>query len=122
VLLALQELALTYLDRTVVESVPFWQMATTSVNELTVRAHQLVTEAAYGEVVATEATPGAGSAPNAGIASVGIRIAGDHLAALRRAQPPIVARSRDGATILDLRTVNPTDDHHLVEALRACAS
>ncbi|MCE9621791.1 MAG: L-seryl-tRNA(Sec) selenium transferase [Actinomycetia bacterium] len=122
VLLALQELALAYLDRTVVEAVPFWQMATTTVNELSVRAHELVAAAGCGEVVATEATPGAGSAPNAGIASVGVRVIGDHLSALRRAQPPIVARNRDSATVLDLRTVNPTDDHHLVEALRKCAS
>ena len=122
VLLALQELTLAYLNRTVVDAVPFWQMATTTVNELTVRAHDVMAAAGCGEVVATEATPGAGSAPNAGIASVGIRVSGDHLAALRHAQRPIVARHRDGATVLDLRTVNPTDDHYLVEALRKCAS
>ena len=122
VLLSLQQLALAYLDRTVVDSLPFWQMATTSINDLTVRAHEIVAVAGVGEVVATEATPGAGSAPNAGIASVGVRVSGDHLAALRNARPPIVARSRDGATVLDLRTVNPSDDHYLVEALRACVS
>ncbi|MEQ1874845.1 MAG: L-seryl-tRNA(Sec) selenium transferase [Ilumatobacteraceae bacterium] len=122
VLLALQKLALAYLDRTVVDTLPFWQMATTTINDLTVRAHELVAAAGVGEVVATEATPGAGSAPNAGIASVGVRVSGDRLAALRQARPPIVARSRDGATVLDLRTVNPSDDHHLVEALRACVS
>lgn len=122
VLIGLQELALAYLDRTVVDTLPFWQMATASINDLTVRAHEVVAAAGVGEVVPTEATPGAGSAPNAGIASVGIRVGGDHLAALRRAQPPIVARNRDGATVLDLRTVSPSDDHHLVEALRACAS
>lgn len=126
VLLALQELALAYLDRTVVDAVPFWQMATATVNDLTVRAHELIAAAGCGDdvvtVVATTATPGAGSAPNSGIASVGIRISGDHLAALRRSQPPIIARNRDGATVLDLRTVDPADDHYLVEALRACAS
>lgn len=122
VLLALRDVALAYLDRTVVDSLSFWRMATTSVNELSVRAHQLVAAAGVGEVVATEATPGAGSAPSAGIASVGVRISGDHLAAWRRARPPIIARSRDGATLIDLRTVNPSDDHHLVQALRACES
>ena len=122
ILLALQELALTYLDRRVVESLPFWRMATASVNELSVRAHELVAAAGHGEVVATEATPGAGSAPRTAIPSVGVRIAGDHLATLRGAQPPIVARNRDGATVIDLRTVSPTDDHFLVEALRACES
>ncbi len=122
VLLALQQVALAYLDRTVVDQLPFWQMAATTINELTVRAHELVAAAGCGEVTATEATPGAGSAPNAGIASVGVRVAGDHLATLRQARPPIVARNRDGATVLDLRSVNPADDQFLVEALRACAS
>ena len=122
VLLALQQLALAYLDRTVVDVLPFWRMAATTVNELTVRAHELVAAAGCGEVVATEATPGAGSAPNAGIASVGVRISGDHLATLRHLRPPIVARYRDGATVLDLRTVNPADDQVVVEALRKCAS
>ncbi|MBI4883811.1 MAG: L-seryl-tRNA(Sec) selenium transferase [Actinobacteria bacterium] len=127
ILLALQQVALAYLQRAVVSDswdagLPFWQMATASVNELSVRAHQLVATAGCGAVVATESVPGAGSAPGTTIASVGVSTAGDHLAALRRARPPIIARTRDGVTVFDLRTVNPADDGYLVEALRACAS
>jgi L-seryl-tRNA(Ser) seleniumtransferase len=54
--------------------------------------------------------------------SVAISVRGDLLSALRAAQPPVVARARDGATLLDLRTVHPSDDAHLVSVLRACAS
>jgi L-seryl-tRNA(Ser) seleniumtransferase len=67
--------------------------------------------------VDVESLPGAGSAPGATIPSRGIAIDGDHLAALRSATPPIVARARDGRTYLDLRTVDPADDAHVAGAL-----
>ena len=40
-------------------------------------------------------------------------------AALRPADPPVVARVRDGRTYLDLRTVDPADDATLTKALAA---
>jgi hypothetical protein len=52
-----------------------------------------------------------------------VRLPGDHLATLRTARPrAIVARTRDGATYLDLRSVRPDDDPLLAAALRSCAS
>lgn len=119
VLFALQQLALAYLDRTVAATVPFWLMATASINDLSVRAHEIVAATGVGDVVANEAVPGAGSAPGAIIPSVAIRVGGDHLAALRAVTPPVIARSRDGATLLDVRTVHPSDDSHLAAALAA---
>ena len=122
VLLALQDVALAYLRRDAADTVPFWRMASTPVEQLRARAAAIVAAAGTGEVVDSEAIPGAGSAPGVTIASVAVRVPGDHLAALRRATPPIVARARDGATLLDLRSVDPADDAHLADALRACAS
>jgi L-seryl-tRNA(Ser) seleniumtransferase len=119
VLFALQQLALAYLDRTVATTVPFWLMATASINDLSARAHEVVSATGVGDVVASEAVPGAGSAPGAIIPSVAIRVGGDHLAALRAVTPPVIARSRDGATLLDVRTVHPSDDAHLAAALAA---
>ena len=119
VLFALQQLALMYLDRTVATAVPFWQMASASIDELSIRAHVLVASTGVGDVVASEAVPGAGSAPGAVIPSVAVRVAGDHLAALRAGAPPIIARSRDGATLLDMRTVHPSDDGRLADSLAA---
>lgn len=119
-LLAMQRTALAYLDRTVVTDVAFWQMASESVARLRVRAEAVATAAGIGHVVDTDAVPGAGSAPGATIRSVGLRIAGDHLAALRRHEPPVIARSHDGATFVDLRSVHPDDDPQLAHALRAC--
>ena len=119
VLFALQQLALSYLDRTAAATIPFWQMASATIDQLTERAHQLVAAAGVGQVVASESVPGAGSAPGTVIASVAVSVAGDHLAALRAAAPPIIARTRDGSTLLDLRTVHPSDDQHVAAALAA---
>jgi L-seryl-tRNA(Ser) seleniumtransferase len=122
VLLALQQVALAYLDRTAAETIPFWRMVATPVEELQGRGEAIVRAAGVGTVVPSEAIPGAGSAPGASMASVAISVRGDLLERLRAAEPPVVARARDGATLLDLRTVDPADDSHLVSALHACAS
>jgi len=119
VLLALQDLALAYLGGRVVEAVPFWRMVAATTTDLRARADAIVATAGHGEVVDAEAVPGAGSAPGVTMPSVAVRLAGDHLAALRAATPPIVGRVRDGATLLDLRSVDPADDPHLTAALRA---
>jgi L-seryl-tRNA(Ser) seleniumtransferase len=122
VLLALQEVALAYLDRSAARTIPFWQMVAEPLESLATRATALVAAAGVGEPVASEAIPGAGSAPGATIPSIAVRIPGDHLALLRAARPPVVARTREGATLLDLRTVHPSDDPHLARVLRTCAS
>ena len=70
----------------------------------------------------SEAVPGAGSAPGVTMASVAVRVAGDHTAALRAATPPVIARTRDGATLLDLRSIEPDDDRHVAQALRQAVS
>ena len=116
-LFALQQLAMSYLDRTAGSAIPFWQMAGASIDDLSLRAHDIVAAAGVGKVVPSEAVPGAGSAPGTAIPSVAIAVRGDHLAALRTASPPVIARSRDGSTLLDLRSVHPDDDHHLAAQL-----
>jgi L-seryl-tRNA(Ser) seleniumtransferase len=117
VLSSLQEVALSYLRRDVCASVPFWRMASTPVAALRERAGALAS-ATGAEPLATEALPGAGSAPGATIASAGVAVAGDRLAALRAAPVPILARAHEGRTVLDLRTVDPTDDALIIDALR----
>jgi L-seryl-tRNA(Ser) seleniumtransferase len=119
VLAALQDLALAYLRRDVATTVPFWRMAATPLADLRERAEK-VAVATDALVVATDALPGAGSAPGATIPSAGVRIDGNHLSALREHDPPVIARTRDGATVLDLRAVEPADDAVVVEALRRC--
>ena len=117
-MVSLQSLALAYLRRTATSEIAFWKMATTSVFELKTRAESIITESGVGEVCELESIPGAGSAPGATIASVGVVIAGDHLKKLRGHQVPIIARVKDAKTYFDLRTVRKQDDHLLVDALR----
>jgi len=119
VLAALQATVLIYLQRTAATEIPFWRMAATPVEVLRARATALVDRIGAGEAAALESLPGAGSAPGATIPSFGVVLAGDHLARLRASDPPVVARTRDDRTHLDLRTVEPDDDRHLVAAVRA---
>ena len=100
-------------------TVPFWRMATTPVAELSARAAAISAAVGVGEVVPMDSVPGAGSLPGVTIASAGIGVDGDHLRALRAGTPPIIARVRDGHTLLDLRTVDPADDVVVAAALRS---
>lgn len=122
VLLALQDVVVAYLDRTAAQRIPFWQMVAADIDGLRTRAARIVDAVGAGEVVDSEALPGAGSAPGVTMPSVAVRLGGDHLASLRAFTPPVIARSRDGATLLDLRSVDPDDDETVATAVRAALS
>ncbi|MBI5090014.1 MAG: L-seryl-tRNA(Sec) selenium transferase [Actinobacteria bacterium] len=117
VLGALQATVLAYLDRTAATAIPFWSMVARPVDELRRRAELVADAHPVASPVGTEAVPGAGSAPGASMPSFGVQLPGDHLVSLRSADPPIIGRVSDGATYLDLRGVDPADDHHLVAAV-----
>lgn len=114
VLAALQAVALAYLDRDGL-AIPFWRMATTPVDEVRARAEALD----VGQVVACESVPGGGSTPGLTIPSAGIAVTGDVSAALRSFDPPILGRVAGGRTVLDLRSVDPSDDTVVAAALRS---
>lgn len=120
VLTAVQGTALAYLDKSATTTIPFWAMVVATTDELRARADKIITAAGRGEIAEMQAVPGAGSAPGSTIASIGIRIPGDRLAVLRSCGPPVVARTRDGCTLLDLRTVDPGSDDAVVAALQRC--
>ena len=56
--------------------------------------------------------------PETEIASFAVRVSGAHVDALRDFDIPVVARGAEGATWLDLRTVDPLDDEILIRAIR----
>ena len=116
VLAALQSTALAYLRRDGM-AIPFWRMAATPVAELRRRAEGL----GVGRACSTVSVAGGGSVPGHDVPSAGVAVAGDHAAALRANDPPIVARVREGETVLDLRTVDPADDPVLAKALAGLA-
>ncbi|MEY2454641.1 MAG: L-seryl-tRNA(Ser) seleniumtransferase [Acidimicrobiaceae bacterium] len=117
VLGALEQVALAYLERDG-RRIPFWRMATIAVHELRARAEAL----GRGVVVECASVTGGGTLPGVEIPSVGVALDGDVTARLRSAKPkPVIARVDDDRTILDLRTVDPSDDALLVAALGALA-
>ena len=117
----MQQVALRYLDRSAAQ-LPFWAMVATPLHQLRERAEHIVATAGFGRVIDSEAVPGAGSAPGVTLPSVAVSLDGDLMQQLRHHTPPIVARRRDATTLLDLRSVHPSDDVHLIAALRACVS
>jgi len=119
VVAALQDTVLAYLDRRAARDVPFWAMVAAPLDDLRSRAERLVASTGRGEVVSTEALPGAGSSPGASMPSVGVALDGDLLAALRAHVPPVVARVEGRRTIVDLRSVAPADDAVLESAIAA---
>jgi L-seryl-tRNA(Ser) seleniumtransferase len=125
VLGALQETALAYLRRDG-DGIPFWRMAAAPVDVLHDRAESIVSGRASSnpgvEIITTEAVPGGGTLPTVTIPSVGLRLRGDHLDALRSRDIPVIGRVVDGDTVLDLRSVAPADDVELAAAIDALSA
>jgi L-seryl-tRNA(Ser) seleniumtransferase len=117
VLSALQDVALAYLRRDG-DAIPFWRMASLDAAALRTRAEGL----GVGDVVACDSVPGGGSVPGVTIPSYGVALDGDRAAALRAHDVPVIARVADDRTVLDLRTVDPSDDGVVAAAARAALS
>ena len=120
VMVAVQRTTLAYLGKTAATDIAFWTMVAASRQDLELRAANIIAAAGIGAIEPTLSVPGAGSAPGETIPSIGIRVAGDHLDVLRTCDPPIVARTRDGSTWLDLRTIDPRTDDDVAAALKRC--
>jgi L-seryl-tRNA(Ser) seleniumtransferase len=121
VLATLQQVALSYLARTVADDIAFWRMVDQPVAVLRDRADKIVAVSGVGAVGEVDSLAGAGSAPGVVIPSWGVVVDGDHLADLRAHEPPVIARVREGRTYLDLRSVDPSDDDIVAGALATLA-
>ena len=107
-------------------SLPFWAMATETVERLSERLGAVAAAAGLpSDIEMSEAVPGAGSVPGMVIPSPVLRVtakpADDTFFALLEAG--VVSRRDGGALLLDLRAVGPADDRTVAEALAvACRS
>ncbi|MFH1737287.1 MAG: L-seryl-tRNA(Sec) selenium transferase [Actinomycetota bacterium] len=83
-----------------------------------------------GSAVAAESVKdmskaGGGALPLAELPTAAIRLTADKLSvnkletALRRHEPPVIGRIKDGALLLDLRTILPSDEKDIVAAVAA---
>jgi L-seryl-tRNA(Ser) seleniumtransferase len=103
-------------------TLPFWRMASASVDEIGERATVVSAGVAGTSIVEGGSVPGAGSVPGRTIPTRLIRIEGDedaiwsHLAS--DDDHPVVGFRRDGAVHLDLRSVLPRDDDRVRDALQ----
>jgi L-seryl-tRNA(Ser) seleniumtransferase len=75
--------------------------------------------AARARITPAEAFVGGGAAPERPIRGEALALPGDEtqLARLRSGDPPVVAYTREGRVLVDLRTVDPEDDGLLAAAL-----
>jgi L-seryl-tRNA(Ser) seleniumtransferase len=121
----LQVVATAYLDGDTSE-IPFWRMATVSVDDLRARAEAIALAVPGTDVVDTDAAAGGGSLPGLTIPSVGIalgrRAGSAAVLATRLRAHDVIARIVDDRAVCDLRTVDPVHDGALVAAVRAVAA
>ena len=110
---ALQDVTISYLERKG-SSIPFWEMATTPVDELKRRAGKISAKF----TAETTATPGGGTLPGIEIPSAGLKFAGDHVEFFRQQNPPIICRMDNDRTVIDLMTVHPNDDVFIDAAIK----
>ena len=124
-LAALDATLMAYLSGEVTR-IPFWRMALASAEDIGVRAKALAAglpeSGARVEVVNGFSTTGGGSAPTSRIPTALLRIEPEGGAqslanALLANDPHVVARIEDGGLVLDLRTVDPSDDQVVAAAL-----
>ena len=102
--------------------IPFWRMATLTAADLEPRLAAIIGDVADGEIVTGTSLPGAGSVPGETIVTPVFAIsdrADARWRALLDADPPVLARRRDGRLLIDLRTVDPADDAHVRTGLKA---
>jgi L-seryl-tRNA(Ser) seleniumtransferase len=107
--------------------VPTWAMLSTDPAVLRRRAERLADEIGDGATAEPSAAlVGGGSLPGVDLPSWCVALAPerpDELAtALRRQDPPVVARVEEGRVLLDLRTVPPSQDGELADLVHAARS
>ena len=104
---------------------PVWRMIGATSAALAVRARTLAERLAGAglatEVVETRSTVGGGALPEETQPSFAVALGGGHAtriaAALRSAEPPVVARVVEERVALDLRSVLPEDDEVVARAV-----
>jgi L-seryl-tRNA(Ser) seleniumtransferase len=128
--LALAALAATldaYLRGVAAQTVPVWQMIGQNSEVILARSKRWRRRSARRgipvDLVAGESTIGGGSLPGSAMRTTLIVLPASITAArLRTGSPPVLSITRDGRTLLDLRTVRGEDEGPLLEAVVAASA
>ncbi|HNY42267.1 MAG TPA: L-seryl-tRNA(Sec) selenium transferase [Bryobacteraceae bacterium] len=106
------------------EDIPALRMIRTSPEEIRQRADRLLRQwdCPNAELIEGESLIGGGSTPDQALKTWLIAISGDAIALERRlrlADPPVIARIESDLLLLDLRTVDPSEEAGLLSALKS---
>lgn len=110
-----------YADQRVLD-IPFWTMASATIESLNKRSTAMLEGTTGARIVDGESLPGAGTVPGRTIPTRLIELPGSPdvtWATLASHTPPIIATRRDDSTFIDLRTVQTRDDDHVAAALQS---
>jgi L-seryl-tRNA(Ser) seleniumtransferase len=122
-LAALSATLLHYLKDEAVRCIPIWQMIAAPLEALQARAQTWQAALGAGEVLPGESTIGGGSLPGEMLPTwllcLSVRSPNRFLARLRRASPPVIARTLDERVALDPRAVFPGQEPALLAAVQA---
>ena len=108
-----------YLDRP--DEIPVLRMLREPAESVRARAERLAA-ALGGLVEETVARVGGGALPLAELASFACSVEEELAAPLREHDPPVVAVTRDGRTLLDCRTLTDAEADEVCAAVRECRS
>lgn len=130
ILAGLQATLLHYLQGEALRQVPVWQMMALQPGQIGVRAEALVAwlkgRGVKAELVDGVSAVGGGTLPGetlpTRLVSVETASASQLAERLRRGSRPVLTRIEDDHLVLDLRTVLPSEEEHLREALAVALS
>jgi L-seryl-tRNA(Ser) seleniumtransferase len=113
--------------------IPVYRMLTMGIDEIERRARALIDQfgrvrGLHARIIDGASTIGGGSAPGSTLPTKLMAVSVDGLSAsalearLRSGDPPVVARIADDVVVLDLRTVDASEDSSLVAVFRTATS
>jgi len=122
----LERLLAIYLEGTHTEGIKLWQVLSTRVSELKTRGEKVLRESGRPNGVTLEKTAayvGGGAFPEKPIESMGLVFdvafkARRLMKSFRDLRPAIIGRIEDDRFIVDLRTIDPSDLSHLIDAIK----
>jgi len=128
-LAGLQATLLHYIKGEATREVPVWRMIATPLEALAARAEawsrQLTAAGLQPDIIEGRSAVGGGSLPGETLPTWLVALSGsspERLSrALRRANPPVIARVEDERLVLDPRTVQPPEEETLLDIVIAAA-
>ena len=124
-LAALGATLISYIRGNAENELPIWQAISMSLPDIDERARSWQAAVGAGEVIDVRSAIGGGSLPGQTLPSRALAIAppqgpDEFASALRRSNPPVIARIEDERVVLDPRTVSEHEDEHVIAGLKSC--